>query len=175
MLRCTAWRPAVCLLQSTVQLFPQLTSFCLPGRRASTEKLSDWRGQSCHPPGQGRHKMFQDTTRLRLMSRPSLKDALQSFSTPAGSSKLGRIGVSQSFREKLTTPVRPRDPPPPPPPPMMQHQGDASGSPLNAIQKLPCGWVNAREDALVASFYAAEDPQLGREVCLPPLLQTNQE
>ena len=60
--------------------------------------------------------MFHDTTRLRLMSRPSLKDALQSFSTSGlGSGKLGRIGVSQSFREKMTGPARPRDPPPPPP------------------------------------------------------------
>ena len=42
--------------------------------------------------------MFHDTTRLRMMSRPSLKDALQSFS--AGSTKLGRVGVSQSFRDK---------------------------------------------------------------------------
>ena len=62
--------------------------------------------------------MFNDTTRLRLMSRPSLKDALQSFSGPGASrgSKLGRIGVSQSFRERIAPPMRPTDPPPPPPP-----------------------------------------------------------
>ena len=59
--------------------------------------------------------MFQDTTRLRLMARPSLKDALQSFSTSPGS-KLGRVGVSQSFRERQPgPPARPREPPPPPP------------------------------------------------------------
>lgn len=65
------------------------------------------------PDLRGQH-MFHDTTRIRLMSRPSLKDALQSFST--GSTKLGRVGKSQSFRERMTTPLRPRDPPPPPPP-----------------------------------------------------------
>ena len=94
--------------------------------------MSDW---SQPAPGQQRHNMFQDTTRLRLRSRPSLKDALQSFSTP-GSAKLGRIGVSQSFREKMTTPLRPRDPPPPPPPPpMMQVPADASGSSYSLAKK----------------------------------------
>lgn len=55
--------------------------------------------------------MFQDTTRLRLMNRPSIKDTLQTFS--AGT-KLGRLGISQSFRDRIVPP-RPRDPPPPPP------------------------------------------------------------
>ena len=101
-------------------------------RRASAEKLSDWRGQQ--ESQQARH-MFHDTTRLRLMSRPSLKDALQSFSTPGlGSTKLGRIGVSHSFREKVATPVRPREPPPPPPP-MVQLPGDASGSSYSLAKK----------------------------------------
>ena len=80
--------------------------------------------------------MFHDTTRLRLMSRPSLKDALQSFSgQQSGSSKLGRIGMSQSFREKMTGPVRPRDPPPPPP--MLQLVNDGtSGSSYSLAKKL---------------------------------------
>ena len=52
--------------------------------------------------------MFHDTTRLRLKTRPALKDIEMGM-------KLGRLGVSQSFREKMTGPVRPRDPPPPPP------------------------------------------------------------
>ena len=110
-----------------------LTCFSVAGgSRASNEKLSDWRSQEGRQP---RHNMmFQDTTRLRLMARPSLKDALQSFSTP-GSTKLGRIGVSQSFREKMTTPVRPRDPPPPPPPPMMQVPADASGASYSLAKK----------------------------------------
>ena len=48
--------------------------------------------------------MFNDTTRLRLRTRPALRDLGQ-----------GRLGASQSFREKMSGPVRPRDPPPPPP------------------------------------------------------------
>ena len=78
--------------------------------------------------------MFHDTTRLRLMTRPSLKDALAAFSSPGpgtGSTKLGRVGVSQSFREKMTPPMRPRDPPPPPPP-LVQLAGEgAGGSPAS--------------------------------------------
>ena len=70
--------------------------------------------------------MFHDTTRLRMMSRPSLKDALQSFS--AGSTKLGRVGVSQSFRERMTAPARPKEPPPPPPPSIRATNGEAAPS-----------------------------------------------
>ena len=70
--------------------------------------------------------MFHDTTRLRMMSRPSLKDALQSFS--AGSTKLGRVGVSQSFRERMTAPARPKEPPPPPPPSIRAPNGEAAPS-----------------------------------------------
>jgi len=61
----------------------------------------------------GQPYMFNDTTRLRLMSRPSLKDALQSFSS--SSSGNGRVGKSQSFRERIISPLRPKDPPPLPP------------------------------------------------------------
>ena len=70
--------------------------------------------------------MFHDTTRLRMMSRPSLKDALQSFS--GGSTKLGRVGVSQSFRERMPMPARPTDPPPPPPPSIRAANGDPAPS-----------------------------------------------
>ena len=43
-----------------------------------------------------------------------MKEAIQSLSS---GTKLGRLGISQSFRERLVpTPIRPRDPPPPPPP-----------------------------------------------------------
>ncbi len=39
--------------------------------------------------------------RLRFMARPSLRDALQSFSNAAThSGRLGRLGISQSFRER---------------------------------------------------------------------------
>ena len=75
--------------------------------------------------------MFHDTTRIRLMSRPSLKDALQSFST--GSTKLGRVGISQSFRERMTTPLRPKDPPPPPPPSI--HSTSEGNSPSYSLAK----------------------------------------
>eukprot|EP00092_Neocalanus_flemingeri_P003468 GFUD01003717.1.p1 GENE.GFUD01003717.1~~GFUD01003717.1.p1 ORF type:complete len:1661 (+),score=297.05 GFUD01003717.1:288-5270(+) len=77
------------------------------------------------PELRGQH-MFHDTTRIRLMSRPSLKDALQSFST--GSTKLGRVGISQSFRERMTTPLRPKEPPPPPPPSIQSASGGNSPS-----------------------------------------------
>lgn len=62
--------------------------------------------------------MFNDTTRLRHITRPSLKDAFSdSPSNGSGSGAgLGRRGISQSFKEKLASPVRPREPPPPPPP-----------------------------------------------------------
>ena len=65
-------------------------------------------------PGFIHQPLFQDTTRLRLMSRPSIKDALHTFSS---GTKLGRLGISQSFRERLApSPNRARDAPPPPPP-----------------------------------------------------------
>ena len=54
---------------------------------------------------EGRHTppvLFQDPTRLRFMARPSLRDALQSFSAAAANpGRLGRLGISQSFRERL--------------------------------------------------------------------------
>ena len=117
-------------------------------RRASTENLglvsiwptSDARGHSqevSSPPRPQSH-MFNDTTRLRLMSRPSLKDALQSFSGQpgaGGSTKLGRIGVSQSFREKMTPPMRPREPPPPPPLIQLANDGTNSGSSYSLAKK----------------------------------------
>ena len=65
--------------------------------------------------------LFNDTTRLRMISRPNLKEAFQRTSNTASlnknmsSSKLGRRGISQSFKEKLISPIRPKDPPPPPP------------------------------------------------------------
>ena len=77
-----------------------------------------WRceGQESPAPPCPKPPMFHDTTRLRFMSRPSLKDALHSFSGSGSSGgKLGRIGVSQSFKERIAPPMRPTDPPPPPP------------------------------------------------------------
>ena len=75
--------------------------------------------------------MFQDTTRLRLMSRPSMKEAIQSLS--AGT-KLGRLGISQSFRERLVpAPIRPRDPPPPPPP---SNPSSSAENPRSLAKKL---------------------------------------
>ena len=68
-----------------------------------------------------RSYLFNDTTRLRnLTSRPNLKEAFQRTPNTASlnknvSSKLGRRGISQSFKEKLISPTRPKDPPPPPP------------------------------------------------------------
>ena len=86
--------------------------------------IADGRSEHLRPSG---GIMFHDTTRLRMMSRPSLKDALQSFSA-AGSTKLGRVGVSQSFRERMTTPARPTEPPPPPPPSIRTSNGEANPS-----------------------------------------------
>ena len=77
-----------------------------------------WRceGQESPAPPYPKPHLFHDTTRLRFMSRPSLKDALHSFSGSGSSGgKLGRIGVSQSFKERIAPPMRPTDPPPPPP------------------------------------------------------------
>ena len=54
--------------------------------------------------------MFNDTTRLRMMSRPALNEAFS-----RSSAKLGRRGISQSFKDKIVSPVRPTEPPPPPP------------------------------------------------------------
>ena len=67
-----------------------------------------------------RSYLFNDTTRLRMTSRPNLKEAFQRTPNTASlnknvSSKLGRRGISQSFKEKLISPTRPKDPPPPPP------------------------------------------------------------
>ena len=81
--------------------------------------------------------MFHDTTRLRQMTRPSLKDALHSFSGPAANgAKLGRIGVSQSFRERIAPPMRPTDPPPPPPPLLgLASDGDPGSSSYSLAKK----------------------------------------
>ena len=66
---------------------------------------------------EGRHTppvLFQDTTRLRFMARPSLRDALQSFSAAAANpGRLGRLGISQSFRERLVVEAPPPLPPGP--------------------------------------------------------------
>ena len=67
-----------------------------------------------------RSYLFNDTTRLRMTSRPNVKEAFQRTPNTASlnknvSSKLGRRGISQSFKEKLISPTRPKDPPPPPP------------------------------------------------------------
>ncbi len=62
------------------------------------------------------YPMFQDTTRLRLqIPRPTAKEAFQEGG--GSSSQLGRKGISQSFKERMVSPVRPKEPPPPPPPP----------------------------------------------------------
>lgn len=53
--------------------------------------------------------LFNDTTRIRMTNRPSIKEAFQPKSA------LGRRGISQSFKERVGTPSRPKDPPPPPP------------------------------------------------------------
>lgn len=58
---------------------------------------------------QHKNLMFNDTTRIRMTNRPSIKEA---FQPKAG---LGRRGISQSFKERVGTPSRPKDPPPPPP------------------------------------------------------------
>ena len=56
-----------------------------------------------------------------MISRPNVKEAFQrtpntaSLNKNMASSKLGRRGISQSFKEKLISPTRPKDPPPPPP------------------------------------------------------------
>lgn len=59
--------------------------------------------------------LFNDTTRLRMISRPSLKEAFGGLSNNGTSTRLGRRGISQSFKEKVACPSRPKDPPPPPP------------------------------------------------------------
>ena len=58
---------------------------------------------------QNKNLMFNDTTRIRMTNRPSLKEAFQPKTA------LGRRGISQSFKERVGTPARPKDPPPPPP------------------------------------------------------------
>ena len=69
------------------------------------------------------------------MTRPSLKDALQTFSGPGASgARLGRIGVSQSFRERVAPPMRPTDPPPPPPP-LLAMAGDGGSSSYSLAKK----------------------------------------
>ena len=70
------------------------------------------------------------------MTRPSLKDALTSFSGPGASGgKLGRIGVSQSFRERIAPPMRPTDPPPPPPPLLGLAPDEGTGSSSYSLAK----------------------------------------
>ena len=76
--------------------------------------------RSAEVDGDTRSYLFNDTTRLRMISRPTLKDAFQRSSNTSSlnkniSSRLGRRGISQSFKEKLIPPTRPKDPPPPPP------------------------------------------------------------
>ena len=79
----------------------------------------------------GNHRpFFQDTTRLRQISRPSLKDAFNNgpggaenggdnIFVGAAGAKLGRLGMSHSFRERLSSPPRPPLEPPPLPPSLM--------------------------------------------------------
>ncbi len=99
--------------------------------------------------------LFNDTTRIRMISRPSVKEAFKN-------SGLGRRGISQSFKDKAGgAPMRPRDPPPPPPP-----NESGTPTPTSTSSRLSRSASNGK-----AIYDIAEET--GSEVVAVNILHTN--
>ena len=111
-----------------------------------------------------RSYLFNDTTRLRMISRPNVKEAFQRTQNTASlhknmtSSKLGRRGISQSFKDKLISPTRPKDPPPPPP-----HQGVSKSQSVSLIKTPQTSAVNQQSRKFI-QFSAPEMKRLNRMI-----------
>ena len=101
-----------------------------------------------------------------MISRPNLKEAFQRTPNTASltknhlssSSKLGRRGISQSFKEKLISPTRPKDPPPPPPNPINKSH---SISLIKTPQNASTGYLQSRK---FIQFSAPEMKRLNRMI-----------
>ena len=104
-----------------------------------------------------------------ISSRPNLKEAFQrtpntaSLNKNMSASKLGRRGISQSFKDKLISPTRPKDPPPPPPNQISKSQS------VNLIktpqqQNLESAAANQQQSRKFIQFSAPEMKRLNRMI-----------